>query len=73
MDATINPRQGQGQGTIQNDDSPDVLIGPISGHTTEAGGTATFLVTLATQPFFDVTVNLSSSDTEKARSAQCDH
>jgi uncharacterized membrane protein YeaQ/YmgE (transglycosylase-associated protein family) len=34
----------------------------ISGNTTEAGGTATFTVTLASQPTADVTIPLSSSD-----------
>ena len=35
---------------------------PISGPTTEAGGTATFTVVLDAQPTADVTVGLSSSD-----------
>jgi gliding motility-associated-like protein len=60
VNATIS--DGQGVGTIQNDDSAGVLIGPISGNTTESGGTAQFLVTLTSQPFFPVTINLGSSD-----------
>ncbi len=60
VNATIN--DAQGLGTIQNDDSAGVLIGPISGNTNEDGGTAQFLVTLTSQPFFPVTINLGSSD-----------
>jgi gliding motility-associated-like protein len=52
----------QGLGTIQNDDSAAVLIGPISDNTTESGGTATFRVSLSQPPLSSVTINLQSSD-----------
>ena len=43
---------------------PGVSITPVSGLiTTEAGGTAVFYVVLTVQPYGNVTVNLSSSDT----------
>jgi gliding motility-associated-like protein len=58
--ATIS--DGQGLGTIQNDDSAAVLIGPISGNTTESGGTATFRVSLSQPPLSSVIINLQSSD-----------
>ncbi|MBI4211525.1 MAG: hypothetical protein HY540_02700 [Deltaproteobacteria bacterium] len=43
--------------------SPGITVGSISGNTTEAGGTATFTVVLATAPTANVTVGLTSSDT----------
>jgi hypothetical protein len=45
-----------------DDDTAGITVSAISGDTTEAGGTATFTVVLATRPAFDVTVGLSSSD-----------
>ncbi len=55
---------GQGQGTITNEDAAGFTINPTSGLTTsEAGGTATFTVVLNSQPMADVTINLTSSDT----------
>ena len=39
-----------------------ITVSPISGPTTEAGGTATFTVVLASQPTADVTLAVSSSD-----------
>ncbi|MBT8438104.1 MAG: calcium-binding protein, partial [Gammaproteobacteria bacterium] len=49
--------------TNADDDAAGVIITPTSGlTTTEAGGTANFTVTLATQPTAAVTIVLSSSD-----------
>jgi hypothetical protein len=49
--------------TIINDDRPGITVNPISGLvTTEAGGTATFTVTLNSQPTANVTVGLRSSN-----------
>ena len=50
--------------TVTNidDDTRGVTVSPISGDTTEAGGTATFTVVLDTEPTVDVTIGLSSSD-----------
>lgn len=42
---------------------PNVAISNISGDTTEAGGTATFTVTLTGEPTADVILGLTSSDT----------
>ncbi|MBK8067591.1 MAG: DUF11 domain-containing protein [Rhodanobacteraceae bacterium] len=54
---------GQGQGTIQNDDIAGITVNPTAGLvTTEAGGTATFTVVLNSQPTADVSIGLSSSD-----------
>ena len=39
------------------------VISAISGNTTEAGGTATFIVRLSKQPTADVNIGVSSSDT----------
>ncbi|WP_440225776.1 IPTL-CTERM sorting domain-containing protein [Dokdonella sp. MW10] len=52
-------------GTILNDDAaPAILVTPTGGLvTTEAGGTATFTVVLASAPTADVTIGLSSNDT----------
>jgi hypothetical protein len=46
-----------------DDDSPGFLVGTASGDTTESGGTASFTVTLNTQPTADVSVAVSSSNT----------
>ncbi len=45
-----------------DDDGSGVTVSPISGTTTEAGGTATFTVVLNAQPTADVTIGVSSSD-----------
>jgi hypothetical protein len=45
-----------------DDDTPGVTVTPISGNTTEAGGTASFTVRLNTAPTADVNISLSSSD-----------
>jgi hypothetical protein len=47
----------------QDDDTAGITVSSISGNTSEAGGTASFDVTLASQPTADVTIGLSSSDT----------
>src|SRR5678815_4381697 len=49
--------------TNTDDDAVGITVSPISGPTTEAGGTATFTVVLNSQPTADVTIALSSSDT----------
>ena len=49
--------------TNTDDDAVGITVTPTTGlTTTEAGGTATFTVVLATQPTADVTIALSSSD-----------
>jgi hypothetical protein len=50
--------------TNTDDDAVGITVTPTTGlTTTEAGGTATFTVVLATQPTADVVIGLSSSDT----------
>ena len=50
--------------TTTDNDTAGITVTPTSGlTTTEAGGTATFTVVLASQPTATVTVGLSSSDT----------
>ncbi|MDH5559984.1 MAG: DUF1566 domain-containing protein, partial [Deltaproteobacteria bacterium] len=46
--------------TNVDNDSPGMLVGNISGDTTEAGSTATFTVRLATGPAADVTLSVLS-------------
>jgi Ca2+-binding RTX toxin-like protein len=41
----------------------NIIVTPVSGTTTEAGGAATFNIALSRQPTADVTVNFVSSDT----------
>jgi len=55
--------------TVYNldDDSAQVFVGPISGHTTEAGGTATFPIVLGSKPSHDVTVTFSFDDATEGR------
>ena len=48
--------------TNTDNDTPGISVSAISGNTTEAGGTATFTVTLNSQPTDDVTIGLASSD-----------
>lgn len=45
-----------------DDDSPGIVVGPISGETSEAGGQATFMVLLTTQPAAPVTLHLHSDN-----------
>ncbi len=49
--------------TNLDDDVVGINVSAISGPTTEAGGTATFSVTLNSQPTANVTIGISSSDT----------
>ncbi len=46
-----------------DDDSPAITVSAVSGQATEAGGTATFTVKLATQPTANVTISVTSEDT----------
>ncbi|WP_162909333.1 Calx-beta domain-containing protein [Aggregatilinea lenta] len=54
---------GQGQGSITNDDIAGVAVSALSGDTTEAGGTATFTVALTSQPIAQVSVTFTSDTT----------
>ncbi|MDH3795856.1 MAG: gliding motility-associated C-terminal domain-containing protein, partial [Flavobacteriaceae bacterium] len=47
-----------------DDDTAGIIVGPISGNTSEPNGTATFLISLNAQPIADaaVVIDLSSSD-----------
>lgn len=47
---------------VADDDVAAVLVGPISGDTSEIGGTATFTMVLQSQPTANVTVTLVSTD-----------
>jgi hypothetical protein len=52
--------------TNADDDAAGITVTPVAGlTTTEAGGTATFTVRLNSQPTADVTIALSSSDTDR--------
>ena len=52
--------------TNTDNDAAGITVTPTAGlTTTEAGGTATFTVVLTTQPTADVTIALSSSDTDR--------
>jgi gliding motility-associated-like protein/uncharacterized repeat protein (TIGR01451 family) len=48
--------------SILDNDTAGVNVSAISGPTTEGGGTATFTITLGSQPTAPVTIGLSSSD-----------
>jgi hypothetical protein len=57
-----------GTGTISDNDTvatPGFTLGAASGHTTEAGQTATFTVALSSAPSADVTVTVGSGDTSE--------
>ena len=57
-----------GTGTINDNDSvvtAGYTLGAVSGHTTEAGQTATFTVALSSAPSADVTVTVGSGDTSE--------
>ncbi|MEY4565781.1 MAG: hypothetical protein RLY14_751, partial [Planctomycetota bacterium] len=55
---------GQGLGTIQNDDVAGVTVGNLSGSaTTESGGTVTFTVVLNSEPLAEVSIPVQSSNT----------
>ncbi len=52
--------------TILDNESPDMVVDPVSGlTTTEAGGTDTFTIVLDTKPSHDVTIPLSSSNPDE--------
>ena len=52
--------------TNTDNDTAGITVTPTAGlTTTEAGGTATFTVVLNTQPTADVTIGLSSSNTNE--------
>ncbi|MBQ4914031.1 gliding motility-associated C-terminal domain-containing protein [Maribacter sp. MMG018] len=59
---TVVPGSGTAVVTIADNDVAGVNVSAISGNTTEAGGTATFNVSLTSQPTAAVTMVLSSSD-----------
>ena len=62
--ATVH--DGQGIGTITDDDTAGITVEPTGGLTTsEAGATATFTVVLNTKPTGDVAIGLTSSDTSE--------
>jgi large repetitive protein len=45
-----------------DNDTAGFVVGPVSGHTNEAGGTATFTVALKTEPAAGVSLTLTSSN-----------
>jgi len=45
-------------GVNEDNDKSSVIVSPISGHTTEAGGTATFTVRLSSAPYHPVTITM---------------
>jgi hypothetical protein len=49
--------------TNLDNDTAGIVVSAISGHTTEAGGSATFSIVLQSQPYANVTVNFSSNKT----------
>lgn len=54
----------------RDNDSRGIIVSPISGNTTEAGGTATFAVVLQSEPTASVTVNYASNDTTEGTTAR---
>jgi hypothetical protein len=51
--------------TNVDNDKAGITVGPAAGNTTEAGGTTTFSVVLDSQPTADVTIPMSSSNTNE--------
>ncbi len=51
--------------TNVDNDSAGIQVVPTTGQTSEAGGTATFAITLSSRPTASVTIALSSSDTSE--------
>tara|TARA_B100001123_G_scaffold151212_1_gene174865 strand:+ start:1078 stop:2901 length:1824 start_codon:yes stop_codon:yes gene_type:complete len=49
----------------QDDEVAGVVVGTISGNTSESGGTATFTVKLNSQPEADVTISVSSNNSNE--------
>lgn len=60
-----NPASQTATVNINDNDTAGVNVLAISGNTTEAGGTATFTVTLGSQPTNNVSIALSSNDTSE--------
>ena len=52
-------------GTNIDDDTKGITVGAISGNTTEAGGTATFTIQLNSQPTSNVSIGISSLNTNE--------
>lgn len=52
--------------TNLDDDTAGISVSPLSGDTTEAGGTATFTVVLNSEPLADVEIGLASSEPGEA-------
>jgi polyisoprenoid-binding protein YceI len=51
----------------RDDDSPDVIVSAASGSTTEWGDQATFTIRLQSEPSAEVTIGLTSNDTDEGR------
>lgn len=51
--------------TNLDNDTAGILVSAVSGNTSEAGGLATFTITLQSQPTANVTVNFDSDDTSE--------
>ena len=51
--------------TNTDNDTAGITVTTISGSTTEAGGTATFTIVLISEPTADVTIGISSSNTDE--------
>jgi len=58
----VSTSDGSAEIEILDNDTPGVNFSTASGNTTESGGTATFTVTLDSEPTAPVTMALSSSD-----------
>ncbi|MDM8567717.1 Calx-beta domain-containing protein [Candidatus Halobeggiatoa sp. HSG11] len=66
VSASANIANAQGTGTITDDDTKGFTITPTSGlTTTESAGTTTFTVVLNSQPTADVTIGLTSDNTNE--------
>jgi hypothetical protein len=63
-DSDYDTRNGDDVPVSNTDnDTAGITVSAISGDTTEAGSQATFTIVLNYEPFFDVVIDLSSSDT----------
>ena len=70
--STDNSYQGlAGQVSVQNDDNDTagLVLGPVSQHTNENGGTATFTVMLATEPTAAVAIAVASGNSAEGTAA----
>jgi len=64
VDSHYNAQTINDLGVVNIDnDSPGFNISPISGNTSEAGGSATFTVQLTTQPSSNVSIDINSGNT----------